>query len=381
MKRYLDDFFTIYKNTDDMRENLKSGDYIEVKLGDIQITDIPNLPICEYDVASKFDFEIGGSDEVAAIRDTMDHTQLVATIKIGVTKKNFLIRDTALSTLFERAKISGQSLYNMEKSKLAKLLNDCLKLWKKQTAKVYVSDNKISAILSFDFKPLRQEDLFERLLKTLQKDFPGYIFSGGYQDHSMTLAKFFFPNQQKDILKVYEKAFTETSKSGIGKVGLYFATSDVGISGVNMKCVIQTASYSIPLGSAITLHHKGNSDIEAFEENLTHIYSKMKENVELLTALLDVQIENPVNALTAIAKKLTLPKKSALDAIKIYEDTTDKSWATAHELYCVLCEIITFERNNKSGFTEKNQFLLEEKIARALTTDWTKYDFAKSVVW
>jgi hypothetical protein len=83
--------------------------------------------------------------------------------------------------------------------------------------------------------------------------------------------------------------------------------------------------------------------------------------------------------MTAICKRLSLPKKAALEAIAMFEMAYGGDVATAHDVFIAMQEILFIL---KSADTPENKMLrIQESMARALTLKWESYDFAKAVSW
>lgn len=85
----------------------------------------------------------------------------------------------------------------------------------------------------------------------------------------------------------------------------------------------------------------------------------------------------PVNAMTRVCKKLSLPKKAAVEAISMFEMAYGGGAATAHDVFLAMQEIPFILKTEK--FPESKLLIVEENMARALTLKWSDYDLAKAV--
>ena len=135
-------------------------------------------------------FASGISEE--AVADTADNLGLA--LRVGGSL--YPIRGTAMKTILDWAKISGNSLKKLKKHDLAAVLNACLALYSSD-ALVLVRDEKVSATHSGDLKDysvLPVDELLHALEKKMQERFPGYQFEGGYSDHAFTAASWTLPN-------------------------------------------------------------------------------------------------------------------------------------------------------------------------------------------
>ena len=93
--------------------------------------------------------------------------------------------------------------------------------------------------------------------------------------------------------------------------------------------------------------------------------------------LLGIHLSYPVNAMTRICKKLSLPKKAALEAIGMFEMAYGGGTATAHDVFMAMQEIPYILKSDHAP--ESKMLVVEENMARALTLRWGDYDLAKAV--
>ena len=96
-----------------------------------------------------------------------------------------------------------------------------------------------------------------------------------------------------------------------------------------------------------------------------------------LQTLLEIELDYPVNAMTRICKKLSLPKKEALEAIAMFEMAYGGGSATAHDVFMALQGIPYLMKIHK--MPEAKMLVVAEHMARALTLKWNEYDLAKAV--
>ena len=112
---------------------------------------------------------------------------------------------------------------------------------------------------------------------------------------------------------------------------------------------------------------------------LDMLFAQFGDSVARLTSLLSVHLDHPVNAMTAVCKRLALPKKAALEAISMFEMAVGNDEATAHDVFVAMQEI-PFTLKTQ-GVPESKLLALQENMARALTINWRDYDYAKEVKW
>ena len=109
------------------------------------------------------------------------------------------------------------------------------------------------------------------------------------------------------------------------------------------------------------------------------LFAQFEDSIARLEKLTAVYLDCPVNAMTAVCKKLAMPKKAALEAIGMFEVAYGGGVATAHDVYMAMQEIMFILKTENTA--ESKMLLLEESMARALTLNWSHYDTAKAVNW
>ncbi len=293
------------------------------------------------------------------------------------------IRTTAYKSLLDRAKISGSVLPKLAKDKLSAILNECFPLHGSSEALVLVRDEKVAAVHSGDEKDysiLPIDELMKALESRLDERFPGNEFQTGYSDHAVSTAMWAFPKQREDLLDTYDKALTAHGQKGLAAKlmpGIRFSTSDVGVSAASVSALLLGGQYPIRIGSVVAVEHRRQSKVDDFGNALDMLFAQFTHTIAKLEKLLDVTLCYPVNAMTAVCKKLSLPKKAALEAIDMFDMAIGNGMATAHDVYFALQEIPFIL---KSANTPESKLLsVEEAIARALTLRWEDYDLARAV--
>lgn len=321
-------------------------------------------------------FAAGTSAE--AVEDTAQNLGLA----MRVNGELFPIRTTSYKSLLERAKLSGTVLPKLSRPKLARTLNDCLEVYSSE-ALLLIRDEKVSAAHSgdpTDYSVLPIDDLLKALTKKLDDRFPGSVFEYGYSDHALTSASWTMPGQKEDLLGAYEKVLIAQGKAAMAAKlipGIRFVTSDTGVASAKVSALLMGSQHPIHIGGCVSVEHRHQSKVEDFAQVLDQLFAQFQDSVERLQQLLEIHLEYPVNAMTRICKKLSLPKKAAVEAIAMYEMAYGGGPATAHDVFMALQEIPYIL---KSEHTPESKLLaVEEKMARMLTLRWGDYDLAKAV--
>ena len=305
-------------------------------------------------------------------------------LAIKLRDKFFPLRDTAYKSLLDRAKIGGSALPKLSREKLADVINSCLALHK-DSALLLVRDEKVSAAHSGDsrdYSILEIDQLLDGLQSKMDERFPGNQFSSGYVDHAITSASWTLPGQREELLDTYIHLLAAEGKSSMAAKlmpGIRFSTSDTGMASAKVSALLVGLQYPIHIGGMIAVEHRRQSKVPDFVGSLDMLFAQFGDSVERLTRLLSVHLEHPVNAMTAVCKRLALPKKAALEAIDMYEMAVGNDEASAHEVFVAMQEI-PFILKTK-GMPESKLLALQENMARALTINWRDYDYAKEVKW
>ena len=313
-----------------------------------------------------------------AVADTADNLGLA----LKVESQYYPLRDTAYKSLLDRAKISGTALPKLSRQKLSDVLNSCFALHKAE-ALLLIRDEKVSAAHSGDdrdYSVLEIDQLLDGLCAKIDERFPGNQFQLGYADHSITSASWTMPDQKEDLLSAYQKLLeTQGQSATAAKLmpGIRFSTSDTGVASAKVSALLFGLQYPIHIGGMVAVEHRRQSKTTDFIGSLNMLFAQFGDSVARLTKLLSIHLEHPVNAMTAVCKKLSLPKKAALEAIAMFEMANGDTPATAHDVFMAMQEILFILKTE--GTPESKLLTLQETMARALTLRWPEYDFAKAV--
>ena len=117
--------------------------------------------------------------------------------------------------------------------------------------------------------------------------------------------------------------------------------------------------------------------IEDFDNALDQLFAQFGDSIAKLQKLAEEYLNYPVNAMTRICKKLSMPKKAAVEAISMYEMAYGGGPATAHDVFMALQEIPFILKTD--GFPEGKLLIIEENLARTLSMKWSDFDLAKAV--
>ena len=346
-------------------------------------TEVKNLEVAALDKASPL-FSDTASFDASVSREAIEDTAENLKLAIKVKDRFFPLRDTAYKSLLDRARVGGSALPKLPREKLAEVINSCLALHR-DSALLLVRDEKVSAAHSGDtrdYSVLEIDQLLDGLQSKMDERFPGNQFSGGYVDHSITSASWTLPDQKTQLLDTYTKLLAAEGKTAMAAKltpGIRFSTSDTGVASAKVSALLVGLQYPIHIGGMISVEHRRQSKVPDFVESLDMLFAQFGDSVSRLSALLSIHLDHPVNAMTAICKRLALPKKAAMEAIDMFEMAIGKESATAHDVFMAMQEIPFILKIQ--GTSENKLLALQENMARALTLTWRDYDYAREVKW
>lgn len=321
-------------------------------------------------------FAPGTSED--AVKDTAENLGLA----LEAEGEIYPLRNTAYKSLLDRAKISGTSLPKLSRETLSETLNGCLALYSAETL-LLIREEKVSAVHSgdaSDYSVLPIDELLKTLEKKLDDRFPGSVFESGYSDHALSSASWTMPGQKEDLLGTYTKLLTAKSMSTMASKlmpGIRFITSDTGIASAKVSAMLTGTQHPIHIGGCVAVDHRHQAKVSDFEAALDQLFAQFGDSVVKLQKLLEINLDYPINTMTRICKKLSLPKKAAVEAIGMYEMAYGGGPATAHDVFMAMQEIPYILKTEHTA--ESKMLVVEENMARALTLRWSDYDLAKAV--
>lgn len=313
-----------------------------------------------------------------AVEDTADNLGLA----MMVDHQYYPIRGTAYKSLLDRAKIGGTALPKLSRTDLASVLNACLRLYDAE-ALLLLRDEKVAAVHSgdeMDYSVLPVDGLLEALQKKLDERFPGSVFGTGYSDHSLVSASWSMPGQKEELLEGYKKTLEEQGQKAMAAKlmpGIRFITSDTGVASAKVSALLVGGQHPIHIGSCISVDHRHKKGVTDFADKLDQLFAQFGDSVAKLQKLMEISLDYPVNAMTRVCKKLSMPKKAAVEAISMFEMANGGIAATAHDVFMAMQEIPYILKTQNTP--QAKMLTVEENMARALSLRWSEYDLAKGV--
>lgn len=377
MEQFLDSFNTKFGDYPSMllfhEQQAKESRWMRCKISDLRVEPL--------DAASPLmgDPEVFASDvERGALEDTAKNLGLA--LRIG--GELYPLRDTANKSLLDRAKINGTALPKLSRTELATVLNYCLHLFNRD-ALVLIRDEKVTAVHSgdeTDYSILPIDQLLTALQENLDQRFAGNIFEEGYADHSISSGAWKMPDQREGLIGTYVKMLETHGQSKYANrlvPGIRFITSDTGVASAKVSALLLGGAYPMHIGSCVAVDHRHQTTVKDFEAALDQLFAQFCDGVAKLQQLLEIWLEYPVNAMTRVCKKLCMPKREALEAIRLFEMAFGERPATAHDVYVAMQEILFALKVEQTP--QSKMLSVEENMARALSLRWKDFDLAKPV--
>lgn len=377
MQKCQDNYYATFSSylmlLDYHEEQTKNSHWVKSRVNDLQVESLgKSSPL----ISNLSAFASGTTQD--AVDDTAENLGLA----MRVDGNLYPMRMTAYKSLLDRAKIGGTALPKLSREVLAEVLNACLGLYSSE-ALLLIRDEKVSAVHSgdeVDYSVLPIDQLITTLKSKLDTRFPGNEFETGYCDHSLTSASWRMPDQKEDLLGAYTKLLASQGKTAMADKlmpGIRFMTSDTGIASAKVSALLVGGQHPIHIGGCIAVDHRHQKKVSDFDTALDQLFAQFGDSIAKLQKLLEIHLDYPINAMTRVCKKLSLPKKAAVEAIAMFEMAYGGGPATAHDVFLAMQEIPFILKTENTP--ESKLLVVEENMARALTLKWSDYDLAKAV--
>ena len=338
----------------------------------IRIQALADVPDAEMRLAAEF-----GDEAQGIVSDTLQNSGLL----LSAGAASYPLGGTAIKTLENRARISGYALSDLEKDKLARILNDCLEVTKGQ-ALLRMHEGKIRAVHGgdkSDYVILPMPELYEAAALYLEENFNKVVFAGGYWDH--WLAEASWEIQDDRLLDIYRELLLRHGQMADQELTAMIRvhTSDVGFSGANIFSILRVGEQKLPviLGGQIKLPHKDNASIELFSHNMSLVYARYQEEVEGLGRLFDTQVDYPLNVMACVMKKADIGLTLRVQAVERFKAVHGSGRCNGYDLYCGICESVFLAESN--GASPRMLVDLEEKVSKCLKYRFHEFDVPGAV--
>lgn len=307
----------------------------------------------------------------------------------------WVLRDTAISSLHNTAKLFGSAFSRMTPYCSAEVLNNGLRAAPDKSLTLLLERyGRIAALHSDNgggYRVMPISELLSATTRKLNDRFGKVEFLGGENSHSATACMWALPDKQDEMLTIYEDALDAHGITSVHSMNMMpvvkFFSSDTGNS-----CATAVPYFQKPAGNCVrftdgiavkhTRNSSGKDGVPAFEEALDGLYAQFTDMTEALDKLTSVQIEHPENVLIGLSNKLGLPKKYADEARKdLTRLTAGMPFVPMHDVYLSMSDIPFYAK--EAGASQTTITNLEEQVAKILHMDkeWSRYDIGGTVEW
>ena len=309
------------------------------------------------------------------LQDTNRHTGLFLEAD-GIC---YPLGSTAIRTLENRARISGNALQDLERDTLAEVLNHCLRVTR-GNALLRIHEGKVRAVHggdASDYAILPMTEIFETASMYLKENFNHVRFESSSFSHSLVTVS--WEVRDDSLLDTYRDLLLQYGYAAGSEISAYIRvhSSDVAASGANIFCTIREGTRELVLGSALKLEHTNGAVIEDFARNMAQIFSRYQENVAGLEKLFQISVEHPANAMAGLMKKAGIGKTLISQTVEQFKVSHGGERCNGYELYCGICEVIFLAQCK--GVSAKLLIDLEEMVSRCLTYRFQDFDVTSQI--
>ena len=296
---------------------------------------------------------------------------------VKTEKGDYPLTVSGKASLPARAGLSGSVLSELTSKDYQQVLNTCFP-YKSGNMLLNVYEGSVYAAHSDNYAVLEVNEIFQTANKKLKQMFPTASFLWGSISPDFAMAEYSLANE-KSVVEIYEQAFSEffSKNEEIVAPTIRVVTSNTSESGANVyPCFLRRGSngenYSILAGEPIKLNHKGDANIEKFEENLAGSFSLIQKTAENIIKLTYLRIEHPVSCFLNICKDLNLPKPASMELADEISAILGGPEVKTHAKFLYLMLTKHLEKARKSSNKEK--FNMACNISRMLSLDIQKRD-------
>lgn len=311
-------------------------------------------------------------EEKGIIPDTCRNTGLL--LKMG--RSVYPLGRSSLATLKSRARVNGNALSDLEKPKLARILNDCLKVTRGD-ALIRIQEGKVRAVHGgdeSDYCILPMTEIFGTASSYINGKYDEATFKAGYYDHTMTTAT--WEIEDDELVSSYRKALKNYREDLNDQLSaaVRISTSDVGASGANIyySLLIGEDKRPLVLGKALKLTHEKKASMAEFDANMSMAFARYEEALGGVERLFHIYLNHPVNVISGLMERVKIGKKLIAETVEQFKATYMGGACSGYDVYCAICTSIFLSEVN--GVQGKPLADLEEAVSRCLTLRWSDYD-------
>ena len=360
-KAYEDEFSLFCIDEKDYIEALKtlgeSRQSDKVKINEIVFKAMPT-PMEAYDMCS-------GDDLL--LKATLDTVESGTKVYVEINGNPFLLRNTALSSIYERLRIGGDVLNELPAELLAQHLNDYAKCATNEGLAI-VNNAKLEAILGMKYNLVPVEDIMDSASEYFATGDKPALFVGGSYTHTYSDA----------MWKTGECRLESPIDTGFGDItfeqSVVVSTSDCGRKAITVAPKMRQTDdkfgleYCLPL----KLEHDGRASVAEFEKMLKLIDKRFHDANDRICDMAQTYLNHPANVLLSMYKWLKIPAKYGAQVYERRKLMWDGIEKTSYDVYASLSEVLSLIIGEEEN--SKNLVMYQERFARALRFDYRGYD-------
>lgn len=385
--------FGEYDYTEFIREQQKLEDASEWIEG---VRDMRVIPM-----ENPMSVELRAADPTNTIKkeillDTADNAGLM----VESLQATECLRDCAMPSLLGTAGFSGPGVFRVDKANLAIGITAFL-TGSRAESRLLKRAGKVAAVVSKQYEYMPPTELL-KICEDLEQQFGRMEFMGGSISHSMTSAKFRFPEATAEITQAYNKVLLAANRPITAEFTpvVEFRTSDTSGASAQLITYLQDSTTSVycllPLGEGVKVEHSPSkytkgvgrhaaiSGMEKFKEEASTLYAKTGDDIRtLIPAMLDTPIHYAGNAVIGLCKYIKIPQKWGGLLEEEARDLYGVEGCSFLDVYMLLTEATSYAV--QEGFSPQSKRIIDleeglSKIARN-SACWTKYDNPGTVSW
>lgn len=285
-------------------------------------------------------------------------------------------------SLERRAEVGGSYFMKASPEDYAETINPAWKYaYKKEkpaTGIALIRGENLLGVHSSLYVPFRQDKVYSAYGKYLFSTFEEFEFSSACYQHNVTEAeyKIFDDDLIRDYIARLNTLGYMITPSEIS-IATRLRTSDTGKSSVSVHPVISLKSkQAVPFGIPLKIEHKNGTQLSDVEEMFTGIFSLVKDSIQHLQEMAQVELNYPESVAIRVMRKYNLPKKAVIQLqpdFQWYE--INKKCMNAHDFYMTICDILNTSQFDALNRDRKLDVLdALSKMIYLKEADWKKFD-------
>ncbi|HAG65993.1 MAG TPA: hypothetical protein DCL51_09700 [Ruthenibacterium lactatiformans] len=360
----LDNAEISFSNYDEMRafveEREKNTEWLEQGVREIVFGALHDEPLCAPVYAEKMHVS------TEAVEDTMAGAGLKLTVSSGTRP----VGASAVSSIINRAGLQAAGWKKLRNGNLESLKSVLNMLMDVSSGAVHikVADEKIRAVHSGKYTPIRADRLLDIVKGYFDKEWPNTTFEEGYFCHERM--------QEVIDLSQYKDDFFGRIPTGIFQTAtpaFVVYSSDVATSAVTLVPSMKLGGVCVPMTKAVKIEHMGEDLETRVADALEMILAYFQGAVADMQALDKVVVNHGTNALKRLLKDGGMPKKCAWEAIEAFEAMYGSNPVTATEIY--LAAVDAYSAVLREFPQDKCKILMAaDCVARVANARWTDVD-------